>query len=84
MSSLTVHFFASLREVLGTPQVSISCSDPLTLDELVAIIVAEHPDWQSALTAADVLVAVNQTMVGRDHTVQPGDEVAFFPPGAGG
>jgi molybdopterin synthase sulfur carrier subunit len=31
-----------------------------------------------------VRAAVNQSFVGLDHAVAPGDEVAFFPPMTGG
>jgi sulfur-carrier protein len=77
MDPITVRFFASIRENLGKSE--------------------EHIDSQGINTVADVweraagqplpartLVAVNQQYASAEHPVQPGDEVAFFPPVTGG
>mgnify|MGYP003627145134 CR=1 FL=1 len=84
MSEITVHFFARLREELGVAQISFPISGALIVSDLIGQIVAAHTDWQAALNDPDVLIAVNQTMVGHDHRIQPGDEVAFLPPVTGG
>lgn len=84
MNDVTVHFFASLREAVGTAQISLPLTKSTTVSGLVSLIAEQHEDWQSVLNDTDVLVAVNQTMVDRDYGVKPGDEVAFLPPVTGG
>lgn len=76
--SVKVLFFASLRERLGVDQVVLDSASPLSV----------HDVWQRSsgqeTLPANVLVSVNHTYAGVDTLVQPGDEVAFFPPVTGG
>ncbi|MCH8551089.1 MAG: molybdopterin converting factor subunit 1 [Natronospirillum sp.] len=84
MSEQTVKvlFFARLREALPEPQVQLAWPKTATVADLRAALRARGADWQ-ALTS-DLLVAVNQEMASSTAPVQPGDEVAFFPPVTGG
>ncbi|MFT5927697.1 MAG: molybdopterin synthase sulfur carrier subunit, partial [Candidatus Azotimanducaceae bacterium] len=85
MSGVTVQFFASLREELGADKLNLKVQEAISVSELVQRIAdQENAGWQSTLSASDILVAVNQTLVDRDHMVEPGDEVAFLPPVTGG
>ena len=76
--SLTVRFFASLRERLERDEVVLATGDATTVAEA----------WQRATDGAplppNVLVAVNQEYAAADHALHDGDEVAFFPPVTGG
>lgn len=76
--SVKVLFFASLRERLGVGQVMLDTPTALSVQEV----------WQrssgEASLPANVLVSVNQEYASADALVQPGDEVAFFPPVTGG
>lgn len=75
--SISVFYFARLREQLGQSQ--LQC-DPVSGDtpaSLWARLNEENlPD--------NVLVAVNQHYVKRDQPLSDGDEVAYFPPVTGG
>ncbi|OQX11163.1 MAG: molybdopterin converting factor subunit 1 [Thiothrix lacustris] len=75
---IKVLFFASLRERIGQSQRLLATDTPLTLQEV----------WQRSSGEAqlpdNVLMSVNQTYVDANRVVQPGDEVAFFPPVTGG
>lgn len=75
---IKVLFFASLRERIGQGQRLLETDTPLTLQEV----------WQRSSGEThlpdNVLMSVNQTYVDAHHVVQPGDEVAFFPPVTGG
>ncbi|UOG91900.1 MAG: molybdopterin converting factor subunit 1 [Candidatus Thiothrix sulfatifontis] len=75
---IKVLFFASLRERIGQSQRLLETDTPLTLQEV----------WQRSSGEAhlpdNVLMSINQTYVDADSLVQPGDEVAFFPPVTGG
>ena len=76
--SITVQFFASLREQLGKQQLSLAYEEPVD----VAAVWSQASD---SLTMPDnTLCAINMEYVKPDTMVQDGDEVAFFPPVTGG
>ena len=78
-------FFASLREATGTDELKVSIAAPVTLDELLGRLRDRLPEAaMSALTAENVRLAVNQTLLNGPVTIRPGDEVAFLPPVTGG
>lgn len=83
---IEVLFFASIREQLGTERISMPL--PMTLMTVAAFkeaILSEHAShWAEVLNAKNVITAVNQQIVGPDHVLADGDEVAFFPPVTGG
>ena len=83
---LTLHYFASLRETLGVDQetVALPAAD-ISVAELIKHVVVLHGASREVLQdASRVLVAVDQTIVERDHVLQGGEEIAFFPPMTGG
>ncbi|MEK7840750.1 MAG: MoaD/ThiS family protein [Pseudomonadota bacterium] len=75
--SITVRYFASVRESLGRGE-----------DRIAAAGVASVADvWRHAAATPlppRLLAAINQQHAGLDATVHDGDEVAFFPPVTGG
>lgn len=73
-----VRFFASLRESLGRDEVALDL--PATARVADAWTAATG---QTALPAG-VLCAINHDYAAPTAAVQPGDEVAFFPPVTGG
>ena len=75
--SITVKFFASVREKLGKSQDIVECKDISCAADVWS------QSTQSPLPA-QLLVAVNQEYVSLSQPVQDGDEVAFFPPVTGG
>lgn len=75
--SITVRFFASIRERLGKEQDIIESKD-ITCAADVWNRVAKIP------LPANMLVAVNMEYARPDQPVRDGDEVAFFPPVTGG
>ncbi|MEM9620411.1 MAG: MoaD/ThiS family protein [Pseudomonadota bacterium] len=80
---VTVKFFASLREVVGVPEMQISAS---SLCQLKTHLKTQLPaPVLSELLAPNVRVAVNQALIEDDDLVlADGDEVAFLPPVTGG
>lgn len=76
--TITVRYFASLKERMGRPGDVLSETDARTVQEVWDRVAAGLP------MPANTLTAVNLEYVGRDHPVGPGDEVAFFPPVTGG
>ncbi len=83
---LTILFFARIREQLGVDRLSLKLpSNVATVRQLQDFLVAEHGgNWAGVLLADNVIVAINQEVVDRDHALADGDEVAFFPPVTGG
>lgn len=81
---LKVVFFARLKEQIGTDQISIELTQQTTVKEIKQALIALHPHWQTALSATNLLAAVNHDIVTEDAIVQQGDELAFFPPVTGG
>ncbi|MFI3246699.1 MAG: molybdopterin synthase sulfur carrier subunit [Ferrimonas sp.] len=81
---INVLFFAQIRELVGTDQLSLPAESELTAERLRQQLLSRGEKWQLALADANVLVAVNQTLSGWDTPLKSGDEVAFFPPVTGG
>lgn len=85
MTQLKVQFFASLRERLGRDHLDVHWPEQASAEALIKAIAAElGAEAGELLNQDEILIAVNQTMVGRDHLVDAGDEVAFLPPVTGG
>jgi len=75
--SITVKFFASIRERLGKSEEKIDFSEAVTVAGV----------WERVVGGSlppNTLVAVNQEYATPEHSIHDGDEVAFFPPVTGG
>lgn len=82
---IKVLFFARLREQVGTSQLELSPEDAgATVAELKARLQSRGEEWASALSADNLLCAVNQQQARGEDAIGAGDEVAFFPPVTGG
>jgi len=76
--SIKIHYFASLKEILGHGSAEIDATGIATVSGV----------WHSAnphrIIPPNTLVAVNMTYTDIHAHVKDGDEVAFFPPVTGG
>ncbi len=76
--SITVKFFARIREEVGREQDRVEYAPGLKVSDV----------WRQTAGAAPMpdalLVAVNMEHVKGDPELKEGDEVAFFPPVTGG
>lgn len=79
-------YFARLREDVGCAEETIELPPGVdTVGGLRAHLMARGSTWQQAFAPGRALrVAVNQDMAQPGTPLQPGDEVAFFPPVTGG
>ena len=79
-------YFAWLRERIGLGEEQLPCPPGVaTVAELVAWLRTRGAGYEAAFgTTAAVRCAVNQDFAQPDAAVQPGDEIAFFPPVTGG
>jgi molybdopterin synthase sulfur carrier subunit len=81
---LTVKYFASIREALGTGQEPVETT-AATVQALRDELVARGGAYASSLAPGrSVRVALNQVMVDAQTALVDGAEVAFFPPVTGG
>ena len=82
--SITVRYFASLREALGASE-SVALADGSTLGQLRDALIGRGGRHAEALARGRALrCALNQQMADEATPVPPGAEVAFFPPVTGG
>ncbi|HSD39172.1 MAG TPA: molybdopterin converting factor subunit 1 [Rhodocyclaceae bacterium] len=82
--SITILYFASLREALGVEREQLDLPKGIgSVTALRAWLVARGSQWQP-LSAPRVRAAVNQTLATEAAAVSDGDEIAFFPPVTGG
>ena len=76
--TITVKFFASLRETTGRKEVEVDAACAETASDVWRLATGGRP------VPADVLVAVNLEYTHLGASVRAGDEVGFFPPVTGG
>ncbi len=78
---MTIHikYFASLRETVGKPEERLEARNDVS--SVIEVWQAANPGLP---LPENTLAAVNQVHSPLDAAVQPGDEVAFFPPVTGG
>ncbi|GJM12985.1 MAG: molybdopterin synthase sulfur carrier subunit [Pseudohongiella sp.] len=83
---ISIQYFASVREALNRDAEQLELpKDVDTVQALIDYLLGSNPDFDGVLNGSkQVLVAVNQTVVNRDHPLAESDEVAFFPPMTGG
>ena len=83
---ITVNYFASIRETAKRQKESIELPVSVnSVEALIKLLAARDENSKQALSGeTPVLVAVNQTVVSRDHKLYGDEEIAFFPPMTGG
>lgn len=83
-TTITVRYFASIREALDTGSENCSTTAP-TLGALRDELIARGGAYAQALARGKaVRMAHNQVLSDESAPLAAGDEVAFFPPVTGG
>lgn len=82
MNQITLLFFANLRELVGTKEVSLSIMDYSTVADLKSQVADLYPQLTSHLEIT--LVSVNKEYGFDEEIIPVGAEVALFPPVSGG
>lgn len=83
--TLTILYFASLREALGQGREVLALPDEIGTVGALRHYLCERGDvWSRLAPGNNVRAAVNHQMARDDAALQGGDEVAFFPPVTGG
>ena len=84
MKTISVKYFASIREALGVGEESIHTS-AVTVGELRDELIARGGIYAETLARGKaVRTALNQTMSGESAELPEKSELAFFPPVTGG
>ncbi len=83
---LTIRFFSLLREALNVDTMTLDWDTRyVSVEELKRSLIASGGVlWEEQLTHPNIIHAVNQVVVNPEHSLQDGDEIAFFPPMTGG
>ena len=83
---LTIHYFASIREALNSSEEQLELpANVSTISDLIDHLLLLHPHFEAVFQDDQkILIAVNQTVVDKTQLIEPGDEIAFFPPMTGG
>ena len=82
---IKVLFFASLREQLGSSSLAIHLAEDSDTNDLRARVIEQLGGEAGAILRDEgVKMSVNQEVRDQACQLQPGDEVAFFPPITGG
>ena len=74
-------FFGRLGDFSKQVPITIQASTPAEIRDLLS---ADYPQLGKELSQPQVLVSVNQMIVGWDQALTDGSEVAFLPPVTGG
>ena len=74
--------FASCADIVGSREMTVEVADGGSLDDLMGILVSNHP--KLGKLRKSMMVSVNQEYVGVDFALSDGDEVALIPPVSGG
>lgn len=82
MGSVSVKFFATIRDVVGEEEIRVNIADNCTVGELKNLLIERFPDLKNHLDT--VLVASNLKFAYDDDILEDGFDVALFPPVSGG
>jgi molybdopterin converting factor subunit 1 len=82
MIQVKVRLFATLRQSAGWKEKLLDVPEATTVGELLKLLEQSYPTLH--LTGRSLYAAVNQEYAQFTQPVQPGDEVALFPPVSGG
>jgi molybdopterin synthase catalytic subunit len=78
---LSVRLFASVREAIGEPSLTVDVPDGATVGFLTQVIHAQFPQVRDLPPA---MVSVNYEYAAEDHPLREGDQIALIPPVSGG
>jgi len=82
MKEVTVHFFATLKDRVGTGETKITLPEDARVSDLKIYLEENFPNLQASLETA--LISVNREYAFDEDTIPEGAEIAIFPPVSGG
>ena len=82
LSSVNVKFFASIREIVGKGELTLSLETNATVSDLRRMLLDLYPALASI--RIPIMVAVNRRIADENTVLSNKDEVALLPPVSGG
>ncbi len=82
MLTISLKYFAILREQLGVSEATLDVPEGTTAGDIYALVTKDHP--RLAGLERSIMLMVNEEYVSPDRPLRAGDEVAFIPPVSGG
>ena len=82
MNTVTVLFFATIRELTGTRQISLELPEGARVADAKEILIEKYPALKLAMDTT--VVAVNREFSPDEDLLPEGAEIAIFPPVSGG
>ena len=79
---IRMRYFASLREITGLREETMTISEGTTVAGVRASLLQRYPSLESALARA--VCAINHQYVTPEAVLQENDEIVFIPPVGGG
>ena len=80
--NVVIRAFATVRDLIGTPEKEISLPGEIPVGKLLDILEADFPGL--ADLRGTLLFAINEEYCTGDELVRDGDVLAIFPPVSGG
>lgn len=80
--TITIRFFALLRDRAGVDQMTLSVSKGATVSDATKMIADQCPSLRELLNR--IAFALNREYVEADAVLHEGDELALIPPVSGG
>ena len=80
--NIHIRYFASLREIAGRNEETVSLPDGATVADARTLLLTRYPRLEAAMKSS--IYAVNKKYVPVETTLHDGDEVVFIPPMGGG
>lgn len=80
--NVKVRYFAAHKEAAGVAEEEVALPEGSTVADLLDKLLGMHPDLEPL--ARDTVVSVNRGVGGPTVELTEGDDVALFPPIAGG
>lgn len=80
--NIRIRYFASLREVTGRSDETLTVEDGTTVSMVRALVLARYAGLQPIIERC--INAVNRSYVSAETVLRDGDELVFIPPMGGG
>lgn len=77
-----IRLFATLKDRAGQDRIQVQVDEPATVQTVLTAVRDRYPALSEAIESS--IVSVNKAFASEETAVQPGDDIAIFPPVSGG